>query len=75
MNLFAEYLAKPYPDIEYTCNSIETNDEDWGIQQFVSKIGADLIAVTTREKTGFFVTHSIAENLVNHEDVPLLVLG
>lgn len=75
IKLLAQDLTKPYPDVEYTSNSIETNDEDWGIQQFADKIGADMLAVTTHDKAGFFVTSSVAENLVNHETVPVLVLS
>jgi nucleotide-binding universal stress UspA family protein len=68
-------LLAPYPDIKFTTNSIETNDEEWGIHEMVERIGADMIALTTHDKEGFLISHSVAENLVNHEEVPVLVIG
>ena len=46
-----------------------------GIHQFVEMIDADLVALTRRDKTGFLVRHSVAEDLVNHEKIPVLVIG
>lgn len=74
MNRIAKELALPYPKLQYTVNDIETNDEEWGIHQFVEKINADMIAITTHDKTGF-LSHSVAEDLVNHETIPVLVIG
>lgn len=74
MNRIAKELTLPYPDLRYTVNDIETNDEEWGIHQFVEKINADMIAITTHDKTGF-LSHSVAEDLVNHEAIPVLVIG
>jgi nucleotide-binding universal stress UspA family protein len=67
-------LTNPYPDILFTHNSAETNDEEFGIHQLAEKIGADMIAITPYDKTGFVITHSVAEDLVNHEEVPVLVI-
>ncbi len=74
MNRIAKELTLPYPKLQYTVNDIETNDEEWGIHQFVEKINADMIAITTHDKTGF-LSHSVAEDLVNHETIPVLVIG
>lgn len=74
MNSIGMELLKPYPEIQYTINSAETNDEEWLIHQFVDTTEADLIALTTYDKTGFIRAHSVAEDLVNHEEVPVLVL-
>ncbi len=68
-------LVKPYPDISYTINSAETNDEEWAIHQLSEQLGADMIALTTHDKTGFLLRHQVAEDLVNHESAPVLVMG
>lgn len=68
-------LITNYPDISFTSNTAEANDEEWGIHQFIKMIDADMVAITTHDKTGFIVRHSVAEDLVNHEKVPVLVIG
>jgi hypothetical protein len=68
-------LTLPYPDLSTTQNNIEVNDEEWGIHQFLEKTGADMMAITKYNKTGFILSHSVAEDLVKHEEVPILVLG
>jgi nucleotide-binding universal stress UspA family protein len=75
INSLVDKLAKPYPDIVCTSNSAESNDEEFGIHQFVEMIGADMIAISTYDKTGFLVRHSVAEDLVNHEAIPVLVIS
>ncbi len=76
VNQVVRKLTEPYPDLVCTSSSVEANDEVWGIHQFVEKIGGvDIIALTTHEKVGFFLTHSVAEDLVNHEELPVLVLN
>lgn len=67
-------ITEPHPDIQFTTNTAEANDEEFGIHQFVEMISADLIALTTSDKTGFLVRHSVAEDLVNHENIPILVM-
>lgn len=74
MNRIAKELTLPYPGLNYTINNIETNDEEWAIHQFVEKIDADMIAITTHDKTGF-ISHSVAEDLVNHEAIPVFVIA
>jgi nucleotide-binding universal stress UspA family protein len=76
INLVVQKLTEPYPDMVCTSSSAEVNDEEWGIHQFVDKIGGvDMIALTAHEKVGFILTHSVAEDLVNHEELPVLVLN
>lgn len=67
-------LTRPYPTVQFTTNTAEANDEEFGIRQFVEMIQADMVAITTHDKTGFLLRHSVAEDLVNHEDIPVLVL-
>lgn len=52
-------------------------NEESGIRQFVKDHNIDLIALTTHGTTGFMrmLKHSIAEDLVNHEEVPVLVIN
>lgn len=70
-----QQLTNSYPDVPFTSNTAEANDEEWGIHQFVEMIDADLVALTRGDKTGFLVRHSVAEDLVNHEKIPVLVIG
>jgi nucleotide-binding universal stress UspA family protein len=63
-----------YPDQSFSQNIAEANDEEWAIRQFAEQLNADLIAVTAHDKAGFIFKHCIAEDLVNHEDRPILVL-
>ncbi len=74
MNRIAKELTLPYPELKYTVNDIETNDEEWGIHQFVDQTDADMVALTTHDRTGF-IPHSVAEDIVNHEKIPVLVIG
>jgi nucleotide-binding universal stress UspA family protein len=67
-------LTRDYPDRSFTTSIAEANDEEWAISQFTEQIGADLIALTAHDKAGFIFKHCIAEDLVNHEDTPVLVL-
>jgi nucleotide-binding universal stress UspA family protein len=75
INKVVKELTQPYPDLSTTQSSIEVNDEEWGIHQFLEKTDAEMIAITKYDKTGFILSHSVAEDLVNHEDVPVLVIG
>jgi nucleotide-binding universal stress UspA family protein len=70
-------LAARYPAIEYSSNMAETNNEEWAIHQFAGELKADIISITSQEKDGRipFLSPSIAEVLVNHENKPVLVLG
>ncbi len=58
-------------------NIYDTFNEERGIQKFAHEIGADLIAMTTHGRTGFMkmISPSIAESMVNHEEVPLLIVN
>jgi nucleotide-binding universal stress UspA family protein len=72
-----EALAVLYPDLTFTYNVAETNDEEFAIRQFADKVKADVIALTIYEKSSFvkFISHRAAESLVNHERRPVLVLN
>ncbi len=71
-----ELVEKQFPQTSFTRNFITTNDPSWGIKHPASTINPDSIALTTRLKTGAFIfSHSVAETLVNHESLPVLVMN
>ena len=75
IDTIVQNFSKLYTDIEFTSSTAESNDEEWGIHGFIEMIDADLVALTTTDKTGFLVRHSVAEDLLNHESIPVLVVG
>lgn len=69
-------LEHRFPKATFTRNFITTNDPEWGIQYVAKDIAPDVIALTTQLKVGkFLFTHSLAEDLVNHENRPVLVVN
>jgi nucleotide-binding universal stress UspA family protein len=69
-------LADEFPDRQFTFNFSESSDEELGITLAAARLNADLVTLTPRDRDGVihFLSHSIAENLVNHEQRPVLVL-
>ena len=69
-------LASAYPNVTCYNHVAETNNEEWAIHQFATELKADLICVSKHDKDGFirFLSPSVAEELVNHEQLPVLVL-
>jgi nucleotide-binding universal stress UspA family protein len=69
-------LMKKFPDSKFTVNFSDTNDEEFAISRTAEKLGIDMITLTPHDRDGLvkFFSHSIAENLVNHELRPVLVL-
>lgn len=70
-------LTSVYPELKYSYSVADTNDEEWAINQFADQLEADLIAVSTYDKEGVlkFFSHPVAESLVNHQKLPVLVLN
>jgi nucleotide-binding universal stress UspA family protein len=69
-------IAQMFPKTTFTRNFITTNDPEWGIQYAAKDVAPDAIALTTRLKVGRFIfMHSLAEDLVNHENRPVLVIN
>lgn len=69
-------LEQRFPQASFTRNFITTNDPEWGIQYVAKDIVPDAIALTTQLRVGkFLFTHSLAEDLVNHENLPVLVIN
>jgi len=64
------------PGVPFTLNVNDTNDEEWGISRFARLLKADVIAVVYDKHTGFnrLFNSSVAEKLINHEEIPVLVL-
>ncbi|MEQ9592359.1 MAG: universal stress protein [Cyclobacteriaceae bacterium] len=83
-HLIAEEIAhkmmrdqmKAYSDVPHTFNVTETNDKEFGIAQFASQIKADLISVPLEPKSAIrrFFNPSLAEQLINHSKLPVLVV-
>jgi nucleotide-binding universal stress UspA family protein len=69
-------LAEEFPDMDFTINFSESNNEELAITVVAARLNADLITLTPRDRDGVihFLSHSIAENLVNHEQRPVLVV-
>jgi nucleotide-binding universal stress UspA family protein len=64
------------PGVTYSLNITDTNDEEWGISKFARLVNADVISVVLDTHTGFsrLFNASVAEKLINHEEIPILVM-
>lgn len=60
-----------------TTNIYNSLNEERGILKFSESVNADLIALTTHGRSGFFnlIGKSITENLANHADIPILSIN
>lgn len=69
-------FAKRYELRNFTLNIYNETSEDTGIMYFADAINADLIALGTHGRSGFtrLFSNSIAEDLVNHAQRPVLTL-
>lgn len=65
-----------YPQLKFSYNVAETNDEEYAVAQFANQLNADFIAITISEKSAYakFTSLRSAEHVVNHEQKPVLVL-
>lgn len=63
------------PGQRFRFDNIEGNDLERELHELATPIGADLIALTIQAKTGFILPHSVAEDMVNHEKLPVLVIN
>jgi nucleotide-binding universal stress UspA family protein len=65
------------PKVNHTLNISETNDPEYGINEMANALGADTIAVRMDARgglAGLFNT-SVAVKLINHSDLPVLILN
>jgi nucleotide-binding universal stress UspA family protein len=69
-------IEDKFPEISFTRNRIDTNDEEWGIEHFVHMYSTDMIAISKNEYSGVFkiLSQNIAELLVKHEETPVMVV-
>jgi nucleotide-binding universal stress UspA family protein len=60
-----------------TTNIYNSLNEERGILMFSESVNADLIALTTHGRSGFFnlISKSITESLANHADIPILSIN
>jgi nucleotide-binding universal stress UspA family protein len=66
--------AERYGLQNFTINVYNDTVEEDGILHFAEEIGADLVMMATHGRTGLahLLSGSIAEDLVNHSDIPVL---
>lgn len=66
-----------FPNIQYSSHIYNALDEATGIHDFAREQKADLIALVTHGKTGLnrIMSHSVAESIINHEEIPVLVMN
>ncbi|MCF8277551.1 MAG: universal stress protein [Flavobacteriales bacterium] len=67
-------LAKATGLTDYTVNVVNAETLESGISEFTGMIGADLTAIATHGRDGLFhiLMGSRTEDLVNHEQIPIL---
>lgn len=72
-----EHTAQKYGLQNYTINVYNDVIEEDGILHFAEDIRADLIMMATHGRTGLshLLSGSIAEDLVNHTNIPVLTFG
>lgn len=60
-----------------TINIYNSLNEERGILKFAESVNADLIALTTHGRSGFFnlIGKSITESLANHAEIPILSIN
>ena len=68
-----ELFVKRFMFKNYSINLFSHTDEEKGILAFAESVGADLIAMGTRGRTGILhvLNGSLAEDVVNHTPVPV----
>jgi nucleotide-binding universal stress UspA family protein len=68
------HLAKETGLKDYTVNVYNNHTLESGVREFTEMIGADLVAIATHGRDGLFhiLMGSRAEELVNHERIPVL---
>ena len=73
----AEEYARRHGLTNFTVGTIEDNDTEDGIKRYAAKIGADLIAVLTRGKSGLsaLFSHSVSEDMIREASVPVLTVN
>lgn len=68
---------KEFNTIPFTVNVTETNDKEFGIDQFAMSIDADMIAVAMERQStlGRLLSPALALQLINHSELPVLVVN
>jgi nucleotide-binding universal stress UspA family protein len=73
----ANEFVQRYQLSKYDFTVYDDNSEEEGIIHFAEEVGADVIAVATHGRTGFshLLSGSIAEDIVNHANRPVLTFN
>ncbi len=69
-----DYFRDQFPSANFYVNAINTNDELWGIGEFIHTYPADIVAVSRGEHDASFFSRSIAESLIKREEIPILIV-
>lgn len=69
-----DYFQGEFPDNRMKASAIDTNDELWGIEEFIHTWTTDIVAVSRKEHNATIFSRSIAESLIKREDVPILIV-
>lgn len=69
-----EEFAEKFNLTNYSSNIYNAQSKEKGITDFCNEVNADLIAIETHGRTGIahLINGSLAEDVVNHEDRPIL---
>ena len=73
--LMDAFMAR-HPSINFSKNIVDTNDVESGIHEFADEIGAGVVCVSMDDdfNQNLLFVDPIAEQLVNHEQVPVMVV-
>ena len=68
--------VRAYPEIRFTVNVLNTNDEQWGVNTLAARLDSDLIAVSMEHRSllGRLLDPPFAERMLSHLRLPLLVV-
>lgn len=73
--LMDEFIAR-HPNVSFSKNIVDTNDVETGIHEFATELGAGVVCVSLEDdfNQNLLFADPIAEHLVNHEAVPVMVV-
>lgn len=71
-----EEIVRLYPQVRFTVNILNTNDEQWGLRTLAGRLHSDIMAVSMEHRSllGRLLDPSFAERMIRHLELPLLVV-
>jgi len=69
-------VIKLFPDIPFTVNVIDTNDDQWAVGTMIERVHTDVLALTMEHRSwlGRRLDPAFAERMLKHLALPMLVL-